>query len=38
MLGPAVLACSRGGTLDAFDFFLVIFTLIAIGRKLGAMR
>ncbi len=29
----AVLASFLGWTLDAFDFFLVVFTLTAIGRE-----
>jgi SHS family lactate transporter-like MFS transporter len=32
----AVLASFLGWTLDAFDFFLVVFTLTAIGREFGA--
>jgi len=32
---PAVLAGFLGWTLDAFDFFLVIFTLTAIGSEFG---
>jgi SHS family lactate transporter-like MFS transporter len=31
----AVLASFLGWTLDAFDFFLVVFTLTAIGREFG---
>ena len=31
--GAAVLASFLGWTLDAFDFFLVVFTLTAIGRE-----
>ncbi len=33
--GPAVLAGFLGWTLDAFDFFLVVFTLTAIGKEFG---
>jgi len=32
----AVLASFLGWTLDAFDFFLVVFTLTAIGKEFGA--
>ncbi len=32
----AVTASFLGWTLDAFDFFLVVFTLTAIGREFGA--
>jgi MFS transporter, SHS family, lactate transporter len=32
----AVFASFLGWTLDAFDFFLVVFTLTAIGREFGA--
>ncbi|HEX5386496.1 MAG TPA: MFS transporter [Gemmatimonadales bacterium] len=32
---PAVLAAFLGWTLDAFDFFLVVFALSAIGREFG---
>src|SRR3970040_1872745 len=31
----AVFASFLGWTLDAFDFFLVVFTLTAIGREFG---
>src|SRR5258706_3600663 len=31
----AVLASFLGWTLDAFDFFLVVFTLTAIGKEFG---
>jgi len=33
--GAAVLASFLGWTLDAFDFFLVVFTLTAIGKDFG---
>src|SRR5213593_3210054 len=32
---PAVLAGFLGWTLDAFDFFLVVMTLTAIGKEFG---
>jgi SHS family lactate transporter-like MFS transporter len=32
---PAVIASFLGWTLDAFDFFLVVFCLTAIGREFG---
>lgn len=34
--GAAVFASFLGWTLDAFDFFLVVFTLTAIGKEFGA--
>ncbi|HZP42893.1 MAG TPA: MFS transporter [Candidatus Binatia bacterium] len=33
--GPAVTAAFLGWTLDAFDFFLVVFTLTAVAKEFG---